>query len=52
MKKREMKKKDKDHSFQDQKLELIRLRIKNGYYKSNNVLESVVKEILKNEIRK
>lgn len=34
------------------KLELIKLRIKNKYYDREEILEKVVGEIIKNEIRK
>lgn len=38
-------------SFQEQKIDLIRLRIQNGFYENNHVLENVIKSILKNEIK-
>ena len=47
-----MRKNSPKQSFEDQKLDLIRMRIKNGYYKNEQVLESVVKEILNKEIKK
>jgi len=46
-----MNKKVDQHSFEQQKLDLIRLRIQNGYYENIQVLENVVKEILKKEIK-
>ena len=36
-----------ENSFEDKKLELISLRIKNKYYNKNFVLDRVVSEILK-----
>jgi hypothetical protein len=52
MKKEKMSKKSSEESFEDQKLDLIRMRIKNGYYQSEQVLASVAKEIMNREIRK
>ena len=52
MKKVKMTKDNKEYSFEEQKVELIRLRIKNGFYKNTRVLENVAKEIIKNEIKK
>ena len=52
MKKEKMIKDETQYSFEDQKIDLIRLRIKNGYYKNHHILESVVKEILHKEIKK
>ena len=51
MKKDKMSKEETDISFEDQKIDLIRLRIQNGFYENNNVLEKVVKSILKNDIK-
>ena len=51
MKKEKMNKEETESSFQEQKIDLIRLRIKNGFYEKNHVLENVVKSILKNEIK-
>ena len=45
-------KNESQNSFEDQKLELIRLKIKNGYYKNEHILENVVKEILNKEIKR
>ena len=50
MKKENMNKEETEISFQEQKIDLIRLRIQNGFYDKNNVLENVVKSILKKEI--
>jgi hypothetical protein len=52
MKKEKMTKKNSDQSFEDQKLDLIRLRIKNGYYHNEQVLASVAREIMSKEINK
>lgn len=52
MKKDKMIKNETPDSFEDQKLDLIRLRIKNGYYKNHHILENVVKEILNKEIKR
>jgi hypothetical protein len=52
MKKEKMRKKSSDQSFEDQKLDLIRLRIKNGYYNNEQVLSSVAREIMSKEIKK
>jgi hypothetical protein len=52
MKKEKMINTESNNSFQAQKLDLIRLRIKNGYYKNQHILENVVKEILEKEIKK
>jgi ribosomal protein L29 len=51
MKKEKMNKEETESSFQDQKLELIRLRIQNGFYENNHVIENVVKSILKKELK-
>ena len=51
MKKEKMSKEETEISFNEQKIDLIRLRIQNGFYENNNVLENVVKSILKNEIK-
>ncbi len=52
MKTEKMNKQEAESSFQDQKIDLIRMRIQNGFYENNRVLENVVKSILKNGIRK
>jgi len=52
MKKEKMRKKSSEQSFEDQKLDLIRLRIKNGYYNNEQVLASVAREIMSKEIKK
>jgi hypothetical protein len=51
MKKDKMNKEEKDSSFQEQKIDLIQLRIQNGFYESSHVLENVVKSIMKDEIK-
>jgi hypothetical protein len=52
MKKDKMESTDNQISFQEKKLDLIRLRIKNGYYQNEKVLENVVKQIVAKEIKK
>jgi hypothetical protein len=52
MKKELMRKNSKKFSLEEEKLDLIRLRIQNGYYKNTHVLENVAKEIIKAEIKK
>ena len=47
-----MRNNSKKFSFEEEKLDLIRLRIQNGYYKSTQVLDNVAKEIIKAEIKK
>ena len=51
MKKEKMNKEETEISFEEQKIELIRLRIQNGFYESNSVLENVVKSIMNTEIK-
>ena len=51
MKKEQMGKKDAEYSLEEQKLELIRLRIENGYYNSERVMENLVNEIYKREVK-
>ncbi len=51
MKKKKMNTEETEISFQEQKIDLIRLRIQNGFYENNHVLENVIKSILKNEIK-
>lgn len=43
---------DNMSELERKKLELIKLRIKNKYYDREEILEKVVSEIIKNEIRK
>jgi len=38
-------------ALEKDKLELIKLRIKNNFYKNENVLERVVEEIVKRELK-
>jgi hypothetical protein len=52
MKKELMRKNSKKFSLEEEKLDLIRLRIQNGYYKSTHVLDNVAKEIINAEIKK
>ena len=40
-----------DKEFQNEKIELIRLRIRNKFYDRGEILESVVNTIIKKEIR-
>jgi anti-sigma28 factor (negative regulator of flagellin synthesis) len=51
MKNVKMDKEETEISFQEQKIDLIRLRIQNGFYDNNSVLENVVKSILKNGLK-
>ena len=51
MKKEKMKKDETEYSLEEQKIDLIRLRIKNGFYNNNRVLENVVKQIINKEIK-
>ncbi len=39
-------------NFEEQKLELIRLRIKNKFYDRDEILQKVVQEIYEKNIRK
>ena len=41
----------KTNDMEQQKIELVKLRIKNKYYENEQVLENVVHEILKNSIK-
>jgi anti-sigma28 factor (negative regulator of flagellin synthesis) len=52
MKKDSMRENEAEDSFEKQKIELIRLRIQNGFYENSRVLENVVKEILDSEIKR
>ena len=38
--------------LQDQKIELIKLRIKNKYYDRNDILQKVIQEIYERDIRR
>jgi anti-sigma28 factor (negative regulator of flagellin synthesis) len=51
MKKEKMSKEETEISFKEQKIDLIHLRIQNGFYENNAVLENVVKSILKKGIK-
>ena len=42
----------KKKSFQEEKLELVRLRISNGFYNKSDVLESVVENLLRDGLAK
>jgi len=46
-----MKKNDSRTHFEEQKLELIRMRIKNKFYDREEVLQKVVQEIYEKNIR-
>ncbi len=50
MKQDESGKKVKKKSFHEEKLELIRLRIRNGFYNKSDVLETVVENLLKDDL--
>ena len=39
-------------SIEEEKLDLVKLRLRNKFYEKSNVLDKVVREILKNEINK
>lgn len=52
MKQEEPDKNVQKKSFQEQKLELIRLRIRNGFYNKSDVLETVVDNLLKDSLPK
>jgi hypothetical protein len=39
-------------SIQKEKIELVRLRIRNKYYDKDQILENVADEILKDEVKK
>lgn len=51
MKDKKVIKKDLNKSLEQDKLELIKLRIKNKYYNKEDVLERVASEIVKHEIK-
>ena len=38
--------------FEKQKIELVKLRIKNKYYEKDTVLQQLVSDIFQNEIKK
>ena len=50
MKADESEKKVDKKSFYEQKLELVRLRIRNGFYNKSDVLETVVNNLLKENL--
>ena len=39
-------------NLHQQKIELVKLRIHNKFYEKNNILEHVIEEILKTDIKK
>ena len=39
-------------SLQDQKIELIRLRIKNKYYDRDDIIRKVIQEIYERDVKK
>ncbi len=52
MKEDESDKNVKRKSFQEEKLELVRLRIRNGFYNKTDVLETVVENLMKDNLPK
>jgi hypothetical protein len=51
MKDKKVTKTDLNKSLEQDKLDLIKLRIKNKYYNKEDVLERVASEIVKHEIK-
>ena len=49
---RKMKADPDQSSLQDQKIELIKLRIKNKYYDREDILQKVIQEIYERDIRR
>ena len=47
----EMGSKDQNSNIEKQKIELIKLRIKNKYYEREEVFDRVISELLRNEIK-
>lgn len=43
---------DGGSSLQDQKIELIKLRIKNKYYDREDILQKVIQEIYERDVRR
>jgi len=41
----------KDKNFEDQKLELIRLRIQNKFYEREEILQKVVQELYEQDLK-
>lgn len=41
-----------EHSLQDQKIELIKLRIKNKYYDRDDIIRKVIQEIYERDVRR
>jgi len=48
----EVKPEDGGSSLQDQKIELIKLRIKNKYYDRDDILQKVIQEIYERDVRR
>ena len=48
---REMAPKDLDENIEKQKIDLIKLRIKNKYYDREEVFERVIDELIQNELK-
>jgi hypothetical protein len=42
----------KKKTFHDEKMELVRIRIRNGFYNKSDVLETVVENLLKDGLKK
>jgi len=49
---RDIKPEDGGSSLQDQKIELIKLRIKNKYYDRDDILQKVIQEIYERDVRR
>jgi len=47
-----MKSEDERTSLQNQKIELIKLRIKNKYYDRDDILQKVIQEIYERDVRR
>lgn len=51
MKNKKVNKTDRNSDLEKDKLDLIKLRIKNKYYNNEDILEQVASEIVKRQIR-
>ena len=49
---RNLKSENNESRLQDQKIELIKLRIKNKYYDRDDILQKVIQEIYERDIRR